>query len=124
MPDCRLEADGDDWVCTVCGYRGRRTGAPGVPRVPCGVASSFPPLKRQAWNLAKSLASFIADGCRTVDAEEYARRLAICDVCDRRKNRRCLDCGCGIDIKARGRAFQCPNGKWAARRTERKEQSV
>lgn len=72
----------------------------------------MPSAPRMAWNLTKSLAAFVADGCKTVDAEEYERRLTICDQCEHRRERRCLKCGCRIDIKARGRAWKCKLGKW------------
>jgi hypothetical protein len=71
-----------------------------------------PPLVRQAWNLARSLADFVADGCKTVSEEQYRGRLEICDVCDRRRGNRCLQCGCRLSLKARGRAFKCPLDKW------------
>ena len=74
--------------------------------------ADFPPLHRRAWNLARSLADFLADGCTTVSKDEYAARLAICDTCDRRQRNGCLECGCWLAVKARGRAFQCPLDKW------------
>ena len=74
--------------------------------------SDFPPLHRQAWNLARSLAAFVADGCTTVNSEQYQARLAVCDACDQRRGSRCLKCGCRLAWKARGRAFQCPLDKW------------
>ena len=74
----------------------------------------LPGLARQAWNLASSLASFVADGCKTVTKQEYAARLEICDTCDRRRGNRCMECGCRLSLKARGRAFQCPLKKWPA----------
>jgi hypothetical protein len=74
----------------------------------------FPGLASQAWNLATALAEFVADGCRTVSAEEYHRRLEICDTCDERRGNRCLKCGCRLSLKARGRAFRCPLDKWPA----------
>jgi uncharacterized protein DUF6171 len=73
-----------------------------------------PPLVRQAWNLARSLADFVADGCKTVTAEEYQSRLEICDSCDHRRSNRCMKCGCRLSLKAQGRAFKCPAGKWPA----------
>ena len=73
-----------------------------------------PSIATQAWNLATSIASFMADGCHTVDESEYARRLAVCDTCDRRRDNMCLACGCNLAFKARGRAMLCPLGKWAA----------
>ncbi len=76
--------------------------------------SGPPSLARQAWNLARSLADFVADGCKTVTAEQYEHRLAICDGCDHRRSNRCMKCGCRLSLKAQGRAFQCPEGKWPA----------
>ncbi|NUQ61893.1 MAG: hypothetical protein HUU20_05370 [Pirellulales bacterium] len=75
-------------------------------------ATGPPSLPRQAWNLASALAGFVADGCRTVTAEEYRRRLEVCDACGERRGDRCLKCGCRLSLKARGRAFRCPLGKW------------
>ena len=74
----------------------------------------LPPLARQAWNLARSLADFVADGCKTVTPEQYQARLEICDGCDHRRNNRCMKCGCRLSLKAQGRAFKCPAGKWPA----------
>jgi len=71
-----------------------------------------PPLLKQAWNLARSLADFVADGCKTVTADQYRRRLEICDACDQRRHNRCMKCGCRLSLKARGRAFTCTEGKW------------
>jgi hypothetical protein len=72
----------------------------------------FPPLHRQAWNLARSLAEFLADGCKTLTEEQYLARLDVCDSCDQRRDNRCLKCGCRLSLKARGRAFKCPLAKW------------
>ncbi len=71
-----------------------------------------PSLARQAWNLAQSLADFVADGCTTVSEEQYRERLEICDTCPERRNNRCMKCGCRLSLKARGRAFRCPADKW------------
>lgn len=73
---------------------------------------AMPGLARQAWNLARALAGFVADGCTTVTAEQYRRRLEICDGCERRRGNRCAACGCYLSLKARGRAFTCPLSKW------------
>ena len=73
-----------------------------------------PSLARQAWNLAQSLADFVADGCKTVSEEDHRRRLKICDTCDHRRNNRCMKCGCRLSLKARGTAFKCPEGHWNA----------
>ena len=71
-----------------------------------------PGILAQAWNLASSLAAFIADGCETVSPEDYSARLAICDTCDRRQGNFCRECGCNLSLKATGRAFKCPLNKW------------
>ena len=75
-----------------------------------------PSLARQAWNLAQSLADFVADGCTTVSEEQYRQRLKICDTCPERRNNRCMKCGCRLSLKARGRAFKCPEEKWPSAR--------
>lgn len=66
----------------------------------------------QVWNLAEALSAFVSDGLRLVAPEQYRQRLAICDTCDRRDGNRCLECGCQLLLKARGRAFRCPLDKW------------
>ena len=67
---------------------------------------------RRAWNLTAALAAFVADGLKTVDREQYEQRMTICDDCDKRQGNRCQECGCRLHLKARGRAFKCPLGKW------------
>ncbi|HWL09955.1 MAG TPA: hypothetical protein VNQ76_16235 [Planctomicrobium sp.] len=73
-----------------------------------------PSLIQQGWNLTQALAAFTANGFKTVTAEEYAARLAICDTCEKRQGTRCMQCGCGLTLKARGRAFSCPLKKWSS----------
>jgi hypothetical protein len=62
--------------------------------------------------LARSLALFVADGLQTLAVDDYERRLEICEGCERRRGNRCLECGCNLAWKARGKAFACPLGKW------------
>jgi hypothetical protein len=73
---------------------------------------SLPPLKAQASNLFQSVVAFVGDGCALVDDTEYRQRLETCRACDRRTGKRCTACGCWIALKARGRAFSCPLGRW------------
>jgi hypothetical protein len=47
-----------------------------------------------------------------VDAARYRERLSICDTCDRHSGNRCVECGCWVTLKARGRTFTCPLGRW------------
>lgn len=104
-------------VCMACTVR---TLPNPRPQGCCGAAAmaTVPPVRkppslpRQGWNLVQSLAAFVADGARTVDADRYRARLEICDTCDRREGAKCLECGCVLSIKARGRAFKCPLDKW------------
>ena len=76
----------------------------------------MPSLARQAWNLARSLADFVADGCKTVTREQYQARLEVCDSCEHRRSNRCMKCGCRLSLKAQGRAFKCPEGKVVSHR--------
>lgn len=55
-------------------------------------------------------------GFATVSDEDKAKRLAVCEDCDRAERPKqglvCRECGCAMDIKARFRATACPLGKW------------
>ena len=82
------------------------------PRPTAEEQQKFPSLRKQAWNLTKSLAAFVSDGMKTVSKQEYEQRLEICDTCEKRQGNRCLECGCNLSVKAKGRAFQCPLDKW------------
>lgn len=65
-----------------------------------------------------ALAEFVADGCETVSAAEYRRRLEICDRCPDRSGPQCSLCGCVLTIKAVGRAWDCPHpggSRWVPR---------
>lgn len=118
-----------EWVCRICNILtpADRKYTPDPPTRPCpgigrimdepvrhvpACAKRPPSLVRQAWNLTRSLADFVADGCKLVDRDEYQRRLEVCDVCEFRRGNQCLECGCRLSIKAQGRAFKCPQNKW------------
>ena len=68
----------------------------------------------RAWNLAKALTAFAADGCRTVPKATYRIRLQTCAACPRREDNWCRECGCFLPVKAKGRAWDCPLEKWPA----------
>ena len=72
----------------------------------------LPPLTTQASNLFQSVVAFVGDGCGIVDDATYRQRLEICRTCDRLSGDRCAACGCFINVKARGRIFSCPIGRW------------
>ena len=90
------------------GRRGEPVFLPACP-VP---QPSFPPLTTQAANLFQSVVAFVGDGCALVDDAQYRQRLEVCRTCGRRNGKRCTACGCWINVKARGRAFACPLGRW------------
>ena len=79
---------------------------------------SPPPAVERAWNLARAITDFAADGFKTLSEIDYRQRLETCDPCDRRRGNQCLECGCYLRLKARGRAFDCPLGKWPKFGTE------
>ena len=74
----------------------------------------LPPLRTQVATFLKAMAKFAGDGFRVVDGEEFSRRVGICEGCSRfdRRRGRCRVCGCYGKIKAKGRAWACPKGKW------------
>lgn len=79
--------------------------------------SAHPPTLTKVWNLAGSIAAFVADGCAFVSKEQYAERLAICDQCPDRdpcNPNMCKLCGCVLSLKAQARACDCPAtpSKW------------
>jgi len=82
-------------------------------------ADQFPPLRRQAWNLARSLADFVADGCKTVSEEDYRRRLEICDGCDRRRGTGASSAAAGSRSRPRP-GVQLPLGKWPPQADQRR----
>lgn len=104
------------YVCKTCGWKFHK-----IAHRPCKDKTSqpkqrdknsMPPVKQQAWNLAVSLKDFVSDGFKLVDKEDYEARLQICDDCEFRKGNRCSKCGCNLKVKAKGRAFKCPEDKW------------
>lgn len=113
-----IQNESRKWICPKCNLppqpKPSRHNCPyGEVRPQKPNKPEFPSLPKQAWNLARSLADFVADGCKTVDDATYKVRLEVCDGCDQRNGNRCLKCGCRLSLKAKGRAFRCPLGKWA-----------
>lgn len=77
-----------------------------------GCCGSRPTLLQKGWSAAMAVAQFIADGAWTLTPEQYRARLEVCETCDQRRVNTCTVCGCNLTLKSRGRAFQCPLGKW------------
>lgn len=97
-------------VCQICSVRRLPSGP--LLHSTVGSQRRSPGVISQAWSLTQAMTAFVADGCRTLSAEEYQARLTVCDGCDRRRGNRCMECGCRLSMKARGRAFHCPLNKW------------
>jgi predicted RNA-binding Zn-ribbon protein involved in translation (DUF1610 family) len=116
MSFCDFEPVGENIRCKRCGFTVRNPGVLAIRECPATVSyaetPALPSVPLMAWNLAKALAAFVADGCKTVTHEQYEERLKTCDGCEHRHNDRCSKCGCFLHLKARGRAFQCPANKW------------
>ena len=72
----------------------------------------LPGLARQAVNLAKAAAEFIADGLHTVTPEVFEQRLDVCAGCPQRNDERCGVCGCFVKEKAKMRVSECPLSYW------------
>lgn len=69
-------------------------------------------LIQKMWNFTGAVAAFVSDGMTLVDKETFSARMAICESCEYRSDNQCLKCGCNLTMKASGRAFACPIGKW------------
>lgn len=81
-----------------------------------GDPAEYPPLARQAKNLAGAAARFVASGLAVVDREEYDRRRAVCLACptghyDPARDA-CRACGCYLAAKPWSKAEHCPDGHW------------
>ena|GEM_PF-2365008 len=98
------ENAGVDLEDTRSKYSGGTVGGP--------IIAKPPSLITKGWSLAKALKDFASDGLKLVDADEYKKRLDTCNSCNMRDGRSCQICGCNVDLKAKGRAFACPIGKW------------
>lgn len=99
-------------ICETCSLRLTESPPPLPDPPPRGCCGGSPSLLQKGWNVAVAVTQFLADGARTLPAEDYQARLTICETCDRRRGNTCTACGCNLTLKARGRAFQCPQNKW------------
>jgi hypothetical protein len=51
-------------------------------------------------------------GADRVPEEEYERRLAICQSCDKLLSGTCQSCGCYVELRAVAKVSHCPRKKW------------
>lgn len=77
-----------------------------------GEQRSFPSIWEMAKNLAGSMVDFTLSGFSLAPEEVYQERLSICQSCEFYVDKRCLKCGCQMDIKAKISAVECPIKKW------------
>lgn len=75
---------------------------------------NMPGLLEQAMSAAKAVGSIVKNfGLDETTTEEREHRLKICESCDFfTANRRCLKCGCYMDVKTTIKAEKCPIGRW------------
>lgn len=74
-------------------------------------APTMPPIKEQVFNFLSAIKDFVENPL-FVTKKEYEERLKICNECQFKVNNSCRKCGCNLSIKARGKAFHCPDKKW------------
>lgn len=93
-----------------------------LPKLGATGSLEFPPLREQAWNLAKAAgrrAKASVEGKRVeAPAEIVEQRKAICASCEylkfheKRKADCCVHCGCPYERKTTWATERCPIGKW------------
>ena len=70
------------------------------------------------WRYIRNFFKFIYTSFRKkferVSFSKYQERLEVCEVCPflHFKERRCTDCGCWVDNKAKWTYEECPQGYW------------
>jgi hypothetical protein len=78
-----------------------------------GPAPTLPPLLTRAANFAGAIASHVAAGMPTLDAEAVAERLAVCHACPKFvAPNSCSVCGCNLSAKAAWADQDCPERLW------------
>ncbi len=60
--------------------------------------------------IAKNRAA-VRERDRTDDAE-YARRVGICEACEKLSGPTCLACGCYVELRAIRKVSHCPYKRW------------
>ena len=45
-------------------------------------------------------------------AEQYQKRLTVCETCSRMENGLCKECGCFVLYRAGKNSSDCPSGRW------------
>jgi len=74
--------------------------------------AQMPSAISMANNLGKSMVEWSASGFKMCEEEELKRRIELCNSCEHLINKRCLKCGCYIEVKTRLATSKCPIAKW------------
>ena len=91
------------------------TARPARESAPPRAGPPLPSLATRAANFAAAVARHVAGGLPRADDATKAVRLAACHACDRlRRDGRCAECGCPVEVKAGWAGERCPLGKWEA----------
>lgn len=98
-------------ICRMCIWHAAPCTDP-RPEVNEPLSTSEPTFRDKAIGFISSAAAFVADGMTLISEDEVANRLAVCSSCAEHEGNWCRRCGCNLSLKARGRAFECPLGKW------------
>lgn len=72
---------------------------------------TFPPIATQVGNALKAAQTFLV-APEVSSQEEQSRRLSICKGCDQFQGGRCVQCGCSLWLKVKGKNLHCPIDKW------------
>jgi hypothetical protein len=74
---------------------------------------AMPSVMNQIKSAAAALGHHISTGMVKLSDEDYNKRMSICGGCERfTDSKRCLECGCYMETKARWQEQQCKLNKW------------
>jgi hypothetical protein len=76
-------------------------------------AEVLPSIGWMAQNLAGSAIEWAKSGFKLAEQDEQQRRWALCQQCpELLDGRRCIRCGCYMELKSRLEGMKCPDGHW------------
>lgn len=80
---------------------------------PCCQNKELPTVSDMAKGLVESAAAWAKAGYKLASKEEHAKRMARCASCEfLTENKRCLKCGCFMELKSRLEGMKCPIAIW------------
>ena len=72
----------------------------------------MPSLIQKGINFTKATVSHISAGYKSTPPEIHKQRLELCLVCEYYKDKKCTQCGCGVELKISWLEQKCPVNKW------------